>query len=280
MSSDVEHEIVVSTKVGSYPVPAGGKKLKHYHDTLFLDDSKQPLCDEIRRQSGNTTEVRGCQNAAAFTVWDIKVSQPDLYDAGTGRKQPLRVEVTSSVTLPHWNEISSASQEEQAEARRADLRTAYHEAGHRSTPEAIARAIVAFANQMPSQVPLDKVEAMNAAANAVIHDFYIAAGSRADKLYDKSTGHGMLQGAEYMPEPITDLAQEETVAPRGATLVAARVAKQHHSEHDSHHSPVITTHRAGAGAGSGAGAGVGAQHARTSPHADHALHHRIAALRL
>ncbi len=257
----VAHEIAVSTKVGSYPVPAGGKKLKHYHDTLFLDNKKQPLCDEIRRQSGGTTEVRGCQNAAAFTVWDIKVSQPELYDPATGLKRALKVDVTSSVTLPHWNEIGDASEEERAEARRADMRTAYHEAGHRSTPEAIARAIVAFADNMPESVPLDKVDAMNAAANMMIHKFYIHAGSRADKLYDKSTGHGMLQGAEYMAEPITDPDQEESVAPRGASLVAARAAK--------HVSPSIITHQ-----------GARMRSAHTSPHAEHTHSHEPRALRL
>ena len=193
----VKHVVKRHVDVKTYPVTATGGTAA-YVSQLF-DSKTKPLCSLMKTDTGSDNP--DCGLSAAYTTWSHAVTQQELYDA-TGHKQALRLEYLTTATLPHWENIASASKHDAAEARRADLRTAYHEAGHQSTPGALTTAIVRFADAMPATVPSDEVRAYNSAVKAFVTLFYVAMARSADERYDTATGNGLLQGAEYSSVPI------------------------------------------------------------------------------
>ena len=203
-SDVVKHVVVNHVDVKTYPVTAMGGTAA-YVSQLF-DTKTKPLCALMKTDTGNDNP--DCGVSAAYTTWSHAVTQEELYDA-TGRKQALSLEYATTATLPHWENIASAGKHDAAEARRADLRTAYHEAGHQSTPGALTAAIVRFADAMPATVPSGEVQVYNSAVKAFITLFYVAMARSADVRYDAATGNGLLQGAEYSSVPVLEREQEQ-----------------------------------------------------------------------
>lgn len=199
----IEHVVSRNIGVRTYPVQATGGTAG-YVAKLF-DPKVKPLCKLMKEETG--MDNPDCGVSTAYTSWSHTVPQKELYNRA-GHKQALSIQYTTTATLPLWENIGSASKHDAAEARRADLRTAYHEAGHQSTPGALTAAIVRFADGMPGSVPAKDVQAYNTAVQTFITAFYVAMGRAADKRYDATTGHGLLQGAEYSSVPILEVEQD------------------------------------------------------------------------
>lgn len=186
---NVQHEYV------PYTVSTRKPCLKSHHDAVF-DSVKKPLCKVMEDMHGSS--VPGCEEAAAFTKWsiDVKPSLADVYDQQTGKRNAITIQCFITTVMPNWDAIHAAPEKDQAEVRRFELRTAYHERGHGLTCERCAHAISRFLRALPKTVSVEKVAQYNSAAQRVIQSFYMTMGRRADVAYDGVTGHGLTQGAE------------------------------------------------------------------------------------
>ena len=192
--------------VDTYTVTAG--TLPTYVDKLFGGR----LCAVMKERTGRDNP--DCGKSTAYTSWSHSVPQGDLYSA-TGQKQALGIAYDSQATLPRWLKTAPVHDHDAAEARRSNLRTALHEAGHQSAPVELTSAIVRLAQAMPDHVPPNRVAAFNAATRHIIAQFAVLARA-ADIRYDGVTGHGFTQGAEHSDVPVLDAA---TVPPEAPMVV-------------------------------------------------------------
>lgn len=210
-----EHKVLRNKAAHTYTVNTkNDTTLQGYIQTLF-DPVAKPLCAEIQRQHGSIgMPIAECAVATAFTSWTFSMPQDKLYN-DDGTKRALEMSYDTSATIPKWSHIHHAHKHEAAEARRADIQTAYHEAGHQATPEALVTAILAFADAMPDKIDPKDVPATNNAVVLFITEFYRAMAYVADQVYDATTGHGLIQGAEYSDIPILTVHQpREEVEPK------------------------------------------------------------------
>ena len=206
----VTHTVKGSRNVRRYAVKGtGGTRVRAYVDALF-DETEKPLCSLMKSDTG--TENPDCGKSTAYTTWSHKVVQKQLYNA-EGKKQKLVIHYDTQATLPHWDGVIHAEKHDAAEARRADLRTAYHEAGHQNTPIALTAAILRFADAMPDAISRTDVNDYNMAVQCIIDNFYSRLGHTADTKYDGGSGHGQLTGSIYSDVPITSPAPEHNETP-------------------------------------------------------------------
>ena len=177
-----------------YDTRTAGGKVRAFHDSIFTrDPARSELCNIAIRKFG--TNLAGCNQAAAFTSWNVAIHQ-DVYDAEGHRRSPQAlIEFKADMQLPHWEPQETPEPRDLAEARRFAVTTAYHERGHVHTGELAADAVARFISHLPISVPPTSVRAMNDAARTVIFDFYVAQGHFADKEYDRISRHGESQGA-------------------------------------------------------------------------------------
>lgn len=173
--------------------------LAAHHDALFGDDKtmdSSPLCMVMKDIYG--AAIPGCHTAAAFTHWTLTLP-PAVYDVHTGVKVPRAERVIAvhvRTGMPRWVEFDRASAEDQAEVRRFELMTAKHERGHGVAGETVALCMTNFLDALPEKVPANAAAAWNAAALAILTNFYHAQSREADRAYDTLSGHGGSQGAE------------------------------------------------------------------------------------
>ena len=190
-------EVLVSGGRSTSVFHVQAQDLSGYVNTLF----DGAMCKSMREKTGRASQE--CGKSTAFTSWDHSVPQLALYDA-RGRKQALKVLYRTEATLPLWKGIEAASTNDAAEGRRANLRTALHEAGHQNAPVLLTAAISRLAAAMPATVPASDVAAYNSGIAQFIEGFYAVMARLADARYDGTTGHGFTQGASYSDVPITE----------------------------------------------------------------------------
>lgn len=183
----------ISREYISYDVKTKGSGIKDHHDSIF-DGVDKPLCKAMVVSNG--ASVPGCEEAAAYTSWSVKLSSPHIYDTRGQKDRGVHVECFIRTSLPRWTKINETSEAERKEVRRFELRTAYHERGHGLAGEHVSQAIHRFLQELPEHVPARKVSAMNDAVRTFVQNFYLAMAHAADVHYDAATGHGLTQGAE------------------------------------------------------------------------------------
>jgi hypothetical protein len=200
--------VTTTSQVKTYAVgrKGGGRRVRDYVDALYSTTDK-PLCAIMKAETGH--DNADCSLSTAYTTWKHTVRQNQLYGAN-GKRQKLHITYDTSVTLPHWEHIHAASTRDAAEARRADILTALHEAGHRNTPVALSTAMTRFAAAMPATVDARAVPDYNAAVQTMLLNFYTAMSRQADSLYDLSGGHGFTQGAVYTDGAMPDVDSPST----------------------------------------------------------------------
>lgn len=164
----------------------------------MVDELYDPETNRLCIKHGDGTNCK--PTAAAFTSWKVTVTGDPYGDDGTRDTGDFDVAISSSMTLPQWAHRHTADPLERAEAHRATVRTAHHEAGHRLSGEEVRAAIWRFVSALPRDIPPDDVPAVNAAVKHVAHGFYMAMGRAADRHYDRQTGHGKTQAAEFADE--------------------------------------------------------------------------------
>lgn len=202
-----------------YDVDTSTPSMRAYYNKLFhaKRPADQPLCQIIHKVEG--VPSTNCDQATAYTHWDMSFSTKCIYDATTGRKQPLVVTFNHRMFLPKWSHIHSAKRRVGAEVMRSLSRTALHEAGHRASGEATAAAIQGLWEALPQQVNPATAPAMCKAFFALVQGFYYKLGRRVtDDNVDTVTRHGYVEGAEYnfRLEP----------APKIATMTNAKAEHQ------------------------------------------------------
>jgi hypothetical protein len=183
----------VSREYLPYDVHTAGKHIKDHHDSIF-DGIDKPLCRAMVETNG--ASVPGCEEAAAYTAWSVKLSSPLLYDSKGRKKTDVHVSCFIRTALPKWSKIDETSDAEREEVRRFEMRTAYHERGHGLAGEHVAHTITRFLHELPARVSPKQATAMNHAVGTFIKAFYISMAQAADVYYDAATGHGLTQGAE------------------------------------------------------------------------------------
>lgn len=165
-------------------------------DKLFKTRADgHPLCARL----GITSASSKCADAAAVTRWSFDVDlRTPIFNATTGARRTVRIDYSATVILPKWTQRDRAPVDDQAEIDRVFLNTALHEAGHRSTPEALATAVTRFLDALPARVHVDVAAAASSAAAAVITDFYChQARHEADHRHDITSRHGTVEGAVF-----------------------------------------------------------------------------------
>jgi hypothetical protein len=185
-----KHVVAVTTDIRTYDVRSRGTDIHDFFTALFNDGA---LCACVEKEH---VALDSCDEATAYTSWALHMEQPLLYGAD-GKQRALRLAVKSTVMLPVWANAAAAPADDRAEAMRANLRTAHHEAGHRLTSEQLAKSIIACAEHMPGRVLPAAVDRMNGAFDAICSKFYSPMARRADVRYDAATTHGMVQGGQY-----------------------------------------------------------------------------------
>lgn len=202
-------EVVVDRVTRPYAVTSA-PTLNEYHDQLFggvsedagadADASAAPaqLCVAMKDMVGHA--AKGCETAAAFTTWEVRLEPPDVFDPASGSRRRVDVHVKSLVAVPQWRDVHAASAADAAETRRFERQTLLHEDGHALSGRNAAVSIRAFLDALPPAVSRADAPAFNAAVRRVVHGFYIAAAHAADKVYDAVTDHGRVQGAEALYE--------------------------------------------------------------------------------
>jgi len=189
----------------------GGRDAGTFTEGIFNTNA---VCSLIEEATGQRA-APGCQDAAAFTQWQIGggssggiggiggtgggIGAWTAYDAA-GAKQPFTATVDIKYTVPTHRDATTAA--DARDIARFLSRLAVHELGHCATGERVLAAMQEFVRRLPDTVAADEVGDTNALVKATLAA-YETAGRQADVAYDLYTGHGLTQGA-VAPEDDND----------------------------------------------------------------------------
>jgi hypothetical protein len=188
----------------------GGRDAGTFTKGIFNTNA---VCSLIEEATGQRA-APGCQDAAAFTQWQIGgtggtgggiggtgggIGAWTAYDAA-GAKQPFTATVDIKYTVPTHRDATTAA--DARDIARFLSRLAVHELGHCATGERVLAAMQEFVRRLPDTVPADEVGDTNALVKLTLAA-YETAGRQADVAYDLYTGHGLTQGA-VAPEDDND----------------------------------------------------------------------------